>query len=92
MSLTPSLSSPVLILVSVISLAICPAHVQDMPAQSYYAVFDGHVGVEAAVYASLHMLSNIVRHPSFREDFPTAIKAGIKKTDEVFCRKVCMCV
>ena len=61
-----------------------------MPPQSYYAVFDGHVGVEAAVYASLHMLTNIVRHPSFQEDLTTAIKGGIKRTDEMFCKKVCV--
>ncbi len=59
-----------------------------MPPQAYYAVFDGHVGVEAAVYSSVHVLTNVVRHRLFQQDLPTAIKEGIKKTDEHFCKKV----
>lgn len=59
-----------------------------MPPQSYYAVFDGHDGVPAAVYASIHLLTNIVRSPSFENDLPIAIKEGIRVTDENFCKKV----
>ena len=61
---------------------------QDYPSQSFYAVFDGHVGVEAASYASIHLLTNIVRHQSFLDDPVTAIKEGVKLTDEQFCKKV----
>ena len=60
-----------------------------MPHQAYYAVFDGHIGVEAASYASVHLLTNIVRHQAFKDDLPTAIKAAIKITDDNFCKKVC---
>ena len=63
-----------------------------MPSQSYFAVFDGHVGVEAAVYASIHVLTNVVRHPSFENDLVTAIKEGIHKTDDGFCKKVQECI
>ncbi len=58
-----------------------------MPAQTYYAVFDGHNGEAAAVYASVHLLTNIVRNPAFKDNLVTAIKEGVRKTDADFCRK-----
>ena len=61
---------------------------QGMPCQMYYAVFDGHNGEAAAVYASTHLLTNIVRSPSFESDLAAAIKDGVRKTDAAFCRKV----
>ena len=64
--------------------------VQDCPSQAFYAVFDGHIGVEAAAYASVHLLTNVVRHPAFLSDPETAIKEGFKTTDERFCEKVCL--
>ena len=59
-----------------------------MPYQAYYAVYDGHNGVEAAYYAAVHVLPNIVRHPDFTTDLSKAIKEGIKKTDDHFCLTV----
>lgn len=59
-----------------------------MPAQTYFAVFDGHNGEAAAVYASVHLLTNIVRSPAFQSDLAGAIKDGIRITDENFCKKV----
>ena len=59
-----------------------------MPYQAYYAVYDGHNGVEAALYAAIHVLPNIVRHPDFTSDLSKAIKDGIKTTDDHFCRRV----
>lgn len=59
-----------------------------MPAQTYYAVFDGHNGEAAAVYASVHLLTNIVRDPAFKEDLVSAIKDAVRKTDANFCKKV----
>ena len=61
---------------------------QDMPYQAYYAVYDGHNGVEAAHYAAIHVLPNIVRHPEFTSDLSKAIKDGIKATDDYFCLRV----
>lgn len=57
------------------------------PHQAYYAVFDGHIGVEAASYASVCLLTNIVRHQAFQDDPQSALKAAIKMTDENFCNK-----
>ena len=61
---------------------------QGYPHQAYYAVFDGHIGVEAASYASACLLTNIVRHQAFQDDPLTALKAAIKITDENVCNKV----
>ena len=51
-------------------------------------MFDGHIGVEAAAYASVHLLPNIVRHPLFLTDTETAIREAFLTTDERFCEKV----
>lgn len=40
------------------------------------------------MYASIHLLTNIVRHAAFQTDLETAIKEGIRITDENFCKKV----
>lgn len=61
---------------------------QDCPPQSYYAVFDGHVAVEAADYASVHVLPNIVRHTDFLTDPASALRGGILTTDQRFCQIV----
>ena len=58
-------------------------------------MFDGHAGVDAAMYAKCHLLSNIVRHPLFTKDVTKAIGEGIIITDKNFCTKaeeeVCIC-
>jgi hypothetical protein len=59
---------------------------QDCSPQSYYAVFDGHVAVDAADYASVHLLPNVVRHPDFHTDPASALRGGILTTDQRFCK------
>ena len=52
-------------------------------------MFDGHAGVEAAMYAKCHLLSTIIRHPLFTtKDVAKAIGEGIIMTDKNFCTKV----
>ena len=67
---------------------------QGLPGHAYFAVFDGHAGVEAAMYAKCHLLCNIVRHPLFTKDIAKAVGEGIIMTDKNFCTKaeeeVCM--
>ncbi|GIX77459.1 hypothetical protein CDAR_491741 [Caerostris darwini] len=58
-----------------------------LPAHSYYAVFDGHSGVDAASYASAHLHVNISKHPAFMTDTVTAITDAYKITDENFLKK-----
>ena len=58
-------------------------------------MFDGHAGVEAAIYAKCHLLNNIIRQPLFSSDLNKAITEGINVTDKNFCVKaeeeVCNC-
>lgn len=60
---------------------------KNVPAHSYYAVFDGHCGVDAASYASAHLHVNIAKHPAFLTDTKTAIAEAYKMTDENFLKK-----
>ena len=59
-------------------------------------MFDGHAGVDAAMYAKCHLLNNIVQHPLFTKDVTKAIGEGIVITDKNFCTKaeeeVCICL
>ena len=55
--------------------------------QSYLAVFDGHGGLYASIYASAHFHDNLVKHPDFDSDPANAIKATFRQTDDEFCNK-----
>ncbi|XP_014786207.1 protein phosphatase 1E [Octopus bimaculoides] len=57
------------------------------PSQSYYAVYDGHSGVEAAVYTMTHLHCNMVHNPYFSSDAPCALKYSYKLTDKHFLEK-----
>ncbi|XP_064652751.1 protein phosphatase 1E-like [Lineus longissimus] len=57
---------------------------KDYPNQSYYAVFDGHGGLDAAWYSAAHVHTNLVRQPMFRDDPLTALRNAFLKTDEDF--------
>ena len=54
------------------------------PPQSFYAVYDGHGGTEAAEYAKVHLYVNICKSEFFRDDPERAIKEGFKETDRKF--------
>ncbi len=73
-----------------------PSCLQSVPSQAYFAVFDGHAGVDAAVYSASHLHTNLVRHPAFLTDLPTAIRDTFHRTDDNFLNKakqeVCVCV
>ena len=60
---------------------------QGLLGHAYFAVFDGHAGVEAANYAKCHLLGSIVRHPLFTKNVSKAIGEGIVTTDKNFCSK-----
>ncbi|KAJ8312901.1 hypothetical protein KUTeg_010274 [Tegillarca granosa] len=61
--------------------------IPDQPHQSYYAVFDGHAGVEASVYASTHLHLHMINSPDFQTDPATALKYAYKTTDDKFVAK-----
>lgn len=60
---------------------------QRPPSYSYYAVFDGHAGANAAVYAASHLHFNIIHHPLFERDIETAIEDAFRITDEKYIER-----
>ncbi|CAG0893861.1 unnamed protein product [Cyprideis torosa] len=53
-------------------------------ATSYYAVFDGHAGINAATYSATHVHAHIVASPSYHLDLASAVKEAFLKTDTDF--------
>ncbi|KAL1428321.1 hypothetical protein MTO96_002709 [Rhipicephalus appendiculatus] len=60
---------------------------QGLPQYSYYAVFDGHAGVEAADYATAHLHRNIAAQPDFVTDPVNAVREGFLLTDRNFLQR-----
>lgn len=60
---------------------------KDIPHHSYYAIFDGHAGIEAASYCAAHLHWNIVNHPAFLSDTEKAISEAIDLTDKNFLER-----
>nr|XP_050024512.1 uncharacterized protein LOC126518892 [Dermacentor andersoni] len=60
---------------------------QGLPQCSYYAVFDGHAGVEAADYATAHLHRNIAAQPDFVTNPVNAVREGFLLTDRNFLQR-----
>ncbi|KAL8560046.1 hypothetical protein ACOMHN_041515 [Nucella lapillus] len=60
---------------------------QDRPRLSYYAVFDGHGGPEAAIFAASQLHVHMLRDPAFPSDPEVALKSAYSTTDRQFLRK-----
>ena len=50
-------------------------------------MFDGHGGVDAAIYASVHLHVNLVRQEMFLHDPAEALCRAFRVTDERFVQK-----
>ena len=50
-------------------------------------MFDGHGGVDAAIYASIHLHVNLVRQETFPHDPAEALCRAFRVTDERFVQK-----
>uniref|UniRef100_A0A4W3KGN2 Protein phosphatase 1E n=1 Tax=Callorhinchus milii TaxID=7868 RepID=A0A4W3KGN2_CALMI len=62
-------------------------NLEDQEEQSYFAVFDGHGGVDAAIYASIHLHVNLYRQEVFQDDPIEALCRAFRLTDEHFVQK-----
>ncbi|XP_048648083.1 protein phosphatase 1E isoform X2 [Marmota marmota marmota] len=62
-------------------------NLEDQEEQAYFAVFDGHGGVDAAIYASIHLHVNLVRQEVFPHDPAEALCRAFRVTDERFVQK-----
>ena len=54
---------------------------------SYYAVYDGHGGVDAVQYTLQHLHLNIANSPHFTTETERAIREGFEITDNNFIAK-----
>lgn len=61
--------------------------IQGQPETQFYAVYDGHGGLDASVYASKQLHLNLVKQETFTTDMENALKKCILQTDENFCTK-----
>ncbi|KAL3856759.1 hypothetical protein ACJMK2_011479 [Sinanodonta woodiana] len=59
----------------------------EQPDQSFYAVYDGHAGAEAAIFSSRQLHCNLVRQCALDTDPAMAMKQAFKLTDEAFLTK-----
>ncbi|XP_040051173.2 protein phosphatase 1F [Gasterosteus aculeatus] len=58
--------------------------VQSQDQCAYYAVFDGHGGVDAATYAATHLHVALSKQESLQSDASSALKMAFKHTDDMF--------
>ncbi|EDQ89893.1 uncharacterized protein MONBRDRAFT_32120 [Monosiga brevicollis MX1] len=61
--------------------------VNDMPPQSWFAVMDGHGGVEAAKFAQAQLHKVIAEQPTFKDDPVKALHDGFLACDKMFLKK-----
>ncbi|KAI1901119.1 hypothetical protein AGOR_G00056920 [Albula goreensis] len=61
--------------------------IQDEVRRGYFAVFDGHGGVDAATYAATHLHTVLGYHEDLKGDPAAALKSAFKRTDDMFREK-----
>ncbi|CAK8694781.1 unnamed protein product [Clavelina lepadiformis] len=60
---------------------------KDVPIIQWYAVYDGHGGLDASTYAAKHLHLNFMKQENCHTDVDEALKKCIRKTDDDFCEK-----
>ncbi|XP_067861630.1 protein phosphatase 1F [Heptranchias perlo] len=61
--------------------------IKDEKERTYFAVFDGHGGVDAAVYAATHLHVNLAHQEVFWTQPDEALRRAFKQTDEMFLQR-----
>ncbi|XP_060699765.1 protein phosphatase 1F isoform X2 [Hemiscyllium ocellatum] len=61
--------------------------IEDEKERAYFAVFDGHGGVDAAVYAATHLHVNFAHQKMFLTQPEEALRQAFKQTDEMFLQR-----
>lgn len=62
-------------------------HFQEFPSQAFFAVYDGHGGVDCACYTLVHFHNNIAKQETFTSDLDEALSEAFLKTDKLFLEK-----
>uniref|UniRef100_A0A146M246 Protein phosphatase 1E n=1 Tax=Lygus hesperus TaxID=30085 RepID=A0A146M246_LYGHE len=62
-------------------------NIKDCGSASYYGIFDGHNGVDAAAYSSCHVHQYLVESPHYPHKPELALKEAFQKTDDRFVDK-----
>lgn len=57
---------------------------QDGVERAYYAVFDGHGGVDAATYTAIHLHVALSKQETLQSNAAEAFKTAFKHTDDMF--------
>ena len=57
---------------------------------SFYGVYDGHAGKDAAAFAASHLHGKILASSHYPANPVAAIKDAFNQTDEAFLDKVCL--
>lgn len=60
---------------------------KNFPSQAFFAVFDGHGGVDCACYTLAHFHNNIVKQTKFSADLDEALAGAFLTTDKLFLEK-----
>lgn len=68
-------------------LPLSPSLQKDDVDRAYFAVFDGHGGVDAANYSATHLHVNVGLHEEIVKNPAEALKCSFQKTDEMFLFK-----